>query len=235
MRAAGALSILFCLAALSSAADPSSIDLPQDWKSKPDPQDAGLKVLNSLVTELYSGPFEKEAPFQNPREGWVYIALEPGAAPKSREGLSWLQGRYPRTTTGDIYLLMTRSAEKANIVRQTLKGLEPGRAYSLKLFAFAPQELDRNQDLARSVDLKGAERIEPLSFRFTYPSNCAHEFRPYNREHPACINYFRFVFRAGQDPVELVISDWSEPGVAGGPARQEVGVNFVPVQPYRMP
>ncbi|MDX9972991.1 MAG: hypothetical protein RBU21_08380 [FCB group bacterium] len=68
-----------------------------------------------------------------------------------------------------------------------------------------------------------------------YPSNYAHTLGAFNQEHPAYINYVRLVFKSGREPVELRITDWGTADTPVGTAGQDLGVNFVQVQPYLMP
>ncbi|MBI4557482.1 MAG: hypothetical protein HY706_07865 [Candidatus Hydrogenedentes bacterium] len=164
--------------------------------------------------------------FKDGLNGW---RLEPAAegtiAVKTMEGFSWLQGRYPRTSDGDQFLWMKSAAGIPNRVRQTLRNLQPGRLYSLKLICADLQRLDEKQHLPLSVEIEGSTVREDLSFHTEYPSNYAHELDPYNRNHPAWLNYYRVVFCPTAREAELTISD-------GAVAGHELAVNFIEVQPF---
>jgi hypothetical protein len=151
------------------------------------------------------------------------------------KGFSWLQGRYPKTASGDQFCWMKRSAEAPNRVCQTIQELQPGRLYSLKLISADLQQLDKKQELALATDIDGAERLDKYCFQFPYPSCYSHEVPPYNRSHPAHFNFHRVVFRPTGRTAELVISDWATPGDPGGPLGQETAFNFVEVQPFLEP
>ena len=44
--------------------------------------------------------------------------------------------------------------------------------------------------------------------------------------------FIRQLFRATSDSAHLSISDWSTPQQPGGPAGQELMINFIEVEPY---
>jgi hypothetical protein len=189
-----------------------------------------------LTTDPYKLTHVKNPDFEEGLEGWqVEAAEKESVGAGAMEGLSWLEGRYPRVVQGDRYLRMTRNAKGPNRVSQTLVDLEPGRLYSLKLFSAAIQELDKPQRLSASIDLKGAERLDPWSFQSVFASCYSHTVGPYDASHPAYMNYHRVVFRPKEAIVELVLSDWTSPTEAGGPIGQELAFNFVEVQPFLEP
>ncbi len=169
-------------------------------------------------------------------DGWSVDAAEEGSiAAGQRGGFSWLQGRYPRTEQGDRFCVMRRAETGPNTIAQTLRELEPGRPYSLKVIAADLGQWSKEQLLGLHVEVEGVERIEPLCFQTAYPSNYAHELGPHNRKNPAWFNLFRVVFRPEGDSAVLRISDWAGPDTPGGPIGQEITFNFVEVQPYRGP
>ena len=168
--------------------------------------------------------------------GWrIAETFQGSIGTNEMEGFSFLQGRYPRTNKGDTFLQMTRCEKGPNQVSQTIRNLEPGRAYSLKFITAAPEELDVNQTLAVTANLEGATLNKELCFQFVYPSNYAHAHGPYNRDHPAFFNYHRLVFHPNRPTVELTLSDWASPTTPGGLVEQKVAINFVEVQPFLEP
>ena len=188
---------------------------------------------NRLSSDPYILPHLENPDFADGLEGWDTQPVGDGSIEvKQMEGFSWLQGRYPRTSEGDQFLWMKRSAQRPNIVRQTVKNLQPGRLYLLKLFSADLQQLDKKQKLAISVKLDNVNLIKENCFQFVYPSCYSHELGPYNREHPAWINYHRILFRPHHNTAVLNISDWVSQSEHGGPVGQESVCNFIEIQPY---
>ena len=155
-------------------------------------------------------------------------SIRPGNLP----GFSWLQGRFPEINIGDQGALFQRSDQRPNRLRQTLKGLEPGRWYSLKLIAADVNQLDLQQQLGLFVDIRDVIFAPERCIKHTYPSSYAHSFGPYNVDHRAWMNYQRLVFRAEKETAVLTISDWPTETEPGGLAGQEIIFNFVEVKPY---
>jgi len=189
-----------------------------------------------LSDDPYILPHIKNPDFADGLEGWrVEPATNSSVDTKQMTGFSWLQGRYPRTTRGDRFCWMKRSGNRPNRVRQTIRSLDPGRVYSLKLISADLRQLDKKQTLALSIEIDGAERLDEHCFQFPYPSCYSHEVEPYNRSHPAYFNFHRIVFRPESATAELMISDWANADEPGGPVGQETAFNFVEVQPFLEP
>ena len=169
-------------------------------------------------------------------ENWAVEEASPGSIFVGRmEGLSWLEGRYPRTSVGDQYVAMRRSNERPNCIRQIVKDLDPGRLYAVKLLFMDPNDLGRKQRLALRIDLSDVEWVDKYSLHAVYPSNYAHAYGLYNRDNPAWFNYYKLVFRPEKKSSEMVISDWLSPENPGGHEGQTVGFNFVEIQPFLQP
>jgi hypothetical protein len=189
-----------------------------------------------LIDDPYVLPHLENPDFTEDLEGWrVEPAEKDSIDTRQMKGLSWLQGRYPKTASGDRFCWMKRSANGPNRVRQTIRSLEPGRVYSLKLISADLQQLDKEQILALSIEIHGVERLNQYCFQFPYPSCYSHEVEPYDRTHPAYFNFHRIVFRPESATAELVISDWASASDPGGPTGQETAFNFVEVQPFLEP
>ena len=187
-------------------------------------------------SDPYVLPHLQNPDFADGLRGWTVEGAEPNAiAAGSMEGFSWLQGRYPKTTEGDRFCAMRRSANGPNRVSQTLKALEPGRLYSLKFISAATEQLDQAQQLAVAVEIANAELLPEYTFQFTYPSCYSHEHGPYSREHPAHMNFHRVVFRPRASSATLTIGDWVTGTEPGGPIGQVIAFNFVEVQPFQAP
>ncbi len=165
--------------------------------------------------------------------GWTVVAAEPGSITTGRmPGFSWLQGRYPPTSQGDAFLVMKRSAHRPNVVTQKIKGLQSGRLYTLRMFTADGQNLGKKRELAMSVSLDGVEVLPEKSFVYVIKSCYSHVHGKFNANHPAWFNYFFRVFRSRDREATITISDWENPGKAGGPTGQEIRANFVQIQPY---
>ncbi len=182
------------------------------------------------LTHLVNPDFDKGT------EGWSIQSAEGESVhPGEMKGFSWLQGRYPRTQQGDHYLVFKRSETTPNRAVQTIRNLEPGRVYSLKLLAAGLQHLDQKQDLALGIEIGNVDHMDHLTLHAVYPSSYSHTLGEYNKDHPAFFNYYRIVFRARSQTAELTLSDWMSPENPGGPAGQETAVNYVEVQPFLEP
>ena len=163
-------------------------------------------------------------------DGWHAIPAEAGAIEaNSMDGFSWLQGRYPRTRTGDTFAVMTRSASGPNRLEQNLEALQAGRLYSVKYITANLDDLDREQTTQVKAAIEGGEILDEYTIQFAYPSCYSHESGPYTRETPAWFTFHRTVFRATANAARLSLAD----GL--GPAGQRIALNFVEVQPFHAP
>ena len=120
---------------------------------------------------------------------------------------------------------------------QSFHNLTPGALYSVKLMAADFQDITNGVSdqkvLPLSVDIEGAEVLPDRSFvgfpnsRTSSPSNL-----PFDGQRPAWFNLHRIVFRAASGNATLRISDWATPQDPGGPAGQELMINYIEAQPY---
>jgi hypothetical protein len=179
----------------------------------------------------------RNADFENGVEGWTMQAAEEGSiAVKSFPRYGRIEGRYPRDREpiGDKFLWMKRSAKGPNTFSQTIKDLQPGRLYSLKMFTCDYKDLTnpRKKQVQEatpfigSVVLEGVELDTKRSFRERYASN------PEPRI-PVWITYHWKVFKARGPTAKLLVSDWPEEKDPGATFGQEQTFNFVEIQPYR--
>src|SRR5262245_49603913 len=175
--------------------------------------------------------------FENGMEGWKVRAAEEGSvATKSFARYGRIEGRYPRDREpiGDKFLWMRRSAKGPNTFSQTVKDLQPGRMYSLKMFTCDYKDLTNPQKkesheadkFIGSVVLEGVEVDAKRSFMETYASN------PEPRI-PVWITYHWKVFKALGPTAKLIVSDWPAEKNPTATFGQEQTFNFVEVQPYR--
>ncbi|MBM4085421.1 MAG: LamG domain-containing protein, partial [Planctomycetes bacterium] len=184
-----------------------------------------------LLTHLHNPDFDEGM------SGWTLSPAEDGSiSAKTMSGLSWLQGRYPRTSVGDNFLWLRRSARKPNVVTQEVKNLQPGRLYSLKLFTADYGDLTQGKSVkqkhAVSIALDGVELVPDKCFQHAYPNCYSHHLPPFDAKHRAWLNFHQRVFRAKAMSARLTLSDWASSEAPGGDAGQELALNFVEVQPY---
>jgi len=177
----------------------------------------------------------RNADFNEGRTGWQFAAAEPGSVKTGHmRGLHELFGRYYGANEGNDFLLMTRSAQKPNRVSQDIVGLQPGRLYSLKLFAADHQDLVRakaeKKRLTVSVNIRNVEVMPAQSFVSDIRS--IKPVAQYGGKEPPFMNHHRLVFRAKAPSARLTISDWADDAIPGGPVGQETLVNFIEIQPY---
>ena len=134
---------------------------------------------------------------------------------------------------GDTFLWMKRSAKAPNRISQDIKGLEPGRLYSLKMFSCDYRDLvepkpKKLQDATRffgRIILEGVNVDKNRTFREMYASNPEPPI-------PVWITYHWTIFRAAGATAKITVSDWeteSPEGLFG----QEQTYNFLELQPYR--
>jgi hypothetical protein len=189
-----------------------------------------------FLTHIQNADFEKGT------EGWTLSPAEEGSiAAKSFPRYGRIEGRYmglgrpaDPEHIGDTFLWMKRSEKRPNTFSQTIRNLEPGRLYSMKMFSCDYDDLvnpkARKQEEAfkftGSVVLEGVEIHEKRSFTEMYSSNPEPKI-------PVWITYHWKVFRAKSTTGKLTVSDWPDPKEPGGTFGQEQIFNFLEIQPYR--
>lgn len=134
---------------------------------------------------------------------------------------------------GDTFLWMKRSEKGPNKFSQTVKNLEPGRLYSMKMFSCDYNDLmqpkrktmeEANKFIGRVV-LEGVDGDPSRSFTEMYASNPEPPI-------PVWITYHWKVFRARETTARLTVSDWPSDETPMGPYGQEQTFNFLEIQPY---
>ncbi len=200
--------------------------------------------IEGKTGRMLSDPYELKhivnADFTDGTQGWDVRAAEPGSVSTATfAGYGTIEGRYPRKIGfGDTFAVLTRSAKAPNTVSQQLRGLTPGRLYSLKVFTGDHADLQagrtRKDQHRLSITLEGAE-VQPGGFSHPFVS---HDFpaalAAYAKvagKPPFWMTYHWLRFRATSPTATLTLSDWTKPGEPGGPAGQQTMVNFVEVQP----
>jgi hypothetical protein len=188
-----------------------------------------------FLTHIQNADFEKGT------EGWTLQPAEPGSiAVKSFPRYGRIEGRYmglgrpaDPEHIGDTFLWMKRSEKGPNTFSQTIKGLEPGRLYSMKMFTCDYNDLvnpkskkkEEAFNFTGSVVLESVEVDAKRSFAEMYSSNPEPKI-------PVWITYHWKVFRAKSTTARLVVSDWPGPKEPGNTVGQEQTFNFLEIQPY---
>jgi len=184
-------------------------------------------------------PHLQNTDFENGVENWTLQSAEPGSIEPKRfprygriEGRFMGLGRPPDPEhIGDTFLWMKRSDKGPNSFSQTIKSLEPGRLYSMKMFSCDYQDLinpkpkkieEANKFIGR-VTLDGVELDTKRSFTEVYSSTPEPKI-------PIWITYHWKVFRAKAPTAKLTVSDW--PPDKGDSFGQEQTFNFLELQPY---
>lgn len=201
----------------------------------------GIEGKTNLLSDEYGFKYKLDH-LQNPDfadglNGWTAEHAEKDSiATKTMQGFSWLEGRYPPTIQGNTFLWMKRSASKPNRVSQVIRGLQPGKAYSLKLIVADYGDLTQGKSVkaqhAFSVALDNVEKEPNKCFVHVIDHCYSHDHPPFNRNHKAWMNYHFYVFRPKGKEAKLTISDWTNDAEPGGAVGQELMLNFVEVQPY---
>lgn len=188
---------------------------------------------NLLSTDPYLLTHISNSDFEDGLKGWMVNEAEPGSvAARKMDGFSWLQGRYPRTPRGNSVLWMKRSLKRPNFVSQKIQGLNPGRLYSLRMYSGDFQDLAVERKHAIAIKVSGADVLPEKSFQHVFANCYSHRWGPFDDKHRAWMNYHWVIFRATHKQALLRISDWASEQEPGGPAGQELMMNFVQVQPY---
>ena len=135
---------------------------------------------------------------------------------------------------GDAFLWMKRSEKGPNAFSQTIKDLEPGRLYSLKMFSCdyndlvnsKAKKLEEAAKFTGSVVLEGVDVDTKRSFTEMYSSTPEPKI-------PVWIAYHWKVFKAQGMTAKVIVSDWPSAKEAGDAFGQEQTFNFLEIQPYR--
>ncbi|MBI3923549.1 MAG: LamG domain-containing protein [Armatimonadetes bacterium] len=201
----------------------------------------GIEGKTNLLSEEYGFRYElghlQNPDFADRLQGWTVDAADRNSiATKMMQGFSWLEGRYPPVNQGNTFLWMKRSGSQPNRVSQVLRGLQPGKTYSLKLVVADYGDLTQGKSVkeqhAFSVALNSVEKDPKRTFTHAIDHCYSHDMPPFNRDHKAWMNYHFCVFRAKGREAKLTIADWTSDTDPGGPVGQELMLNFVEVQPY---
>jgi len=197
---------------------------------------------NMLTKEPLFLTHIRNADFEKGTESWALQAAEEGSITAKRfPRYGRIEGRFmglgrpaDPEHIGDTFLCMKRSAKGPNAFSQTIKDLEPGRWYSMKMFTcdhndlINPQTRKKEEALpfTGSIALENVEVDTNRSFSEMYASNPEPKI-------PVWITYHWKVFRAKGTTAKVTVSDWPESQEPGNTFGQEQTFNFLEIQPYR--
>ena len=200
------------------------------------------EMLSKEYGYRYTPGYVRNADFDQGNEGWTLSAAEPESiAVKEFTRLGFVEGRWAGAgAQGDHFLWLKRSAKSPNVFSQTLRNLEPGRLYAVRMFTADYQDLSRSISAemkhAVAIRIENADVIPEPSFQQALRQHCrAYQIGKFTMSKPAWINFHRTVFRAKASTARLIISDWPGPDAPGGPIGQELMFNYIEVQPYLAP
>ncbi len=194
---------------------------------------------------LGSDPYElthlRNPDFDQGMQHWEVQAAEMGGIRTgSYRGLGALEGRWPPSEpVGNNFLIFRRSSKGPNRISQPIQNLQPGRLYCLKMISADYQDLvagrSQRTPTGLSILLEGVHLEPGEKNRFDWPFRSIQPVGPFSREKPFWMTYHWRVFRAQGPTARLTITDWAEAPKPGGPAGQEILLNFVELQPYLGP
>lgn len=167
----------------------------------------------------------KNANFAAGAAGWEVKPAEDGNIQFKKVGeLPFKKGYLPM---GPGVITMKRNAQKANIVRQEIRKLQPGRLYTFRMFSGDPTTTDlKTKHLySHSVNIKGAKILPKERRQDVQRGDGA-------IKDSICWNYTYIVFKAIEPIAMLEISDWLDEKTPGGPIGQELIYDFIQVQPF---
>lgn len=185
-----------------------------------------------LTTDPYILPHIRNADFTDGLEHWeVTMAEADSVKPmKVREFSKWM-GYWPSIPPGgDDCLWLKRSQKGPNRISQKIRGLEPGRVYSLKFFTHDMTNPHVKRKHALSVAMEGVEILDDRSFQAVFPGKLSWSKKKDEEYNWLNCHYRRF--RAKSDTARLTVSDWAAAAAPGGAEGRELLLDFVEVQPY---
>jgi hypothetical protein len=183
----------------------------------------------------------QNADFEKGTEGWTLHSAEEGSI-SSRHFPRYgrIEGRFmglgrpaDPEHIGDTFLCMKRSQKGPNTFSQTIKDLQPGRLYSMKMFSSDYNDLvnpkakkrDEASKFIGSVVIEGVEVDSKRSFNEPYASSPEPKI-------PVWITFHWKVFRAKSTTAKLTVSDWPENPDSAAAFGQEQAFNFLEIEPY---
>ena len=161
-------------------------------------------------------------------DGWTAEGAIVPEEPHRRFGTDIQQRRClpPGSTIGNHVLTFTARDEGANVLRQEIRGLVPGRHYALMCIVTdrdAIESVDKNREprFAFSADLEGAQEVKELALLK----------RRINKKFKVAMHSLRQVFCAKGERATLVFRD-RDPDGTKLPAGARQSLNYIIFAPY---
>lgn len=181
--------------------------------------------------------------FDDGTAGWTIQEAQKGSVKAGFfGGFGALQGRSPLMGAGNNCLIMKRSAKGPNRFSQTIRNLQAGRTYSVRMFTGDRKKM-RKETHAVRIEFGDVEELKHLAVQeptYNYFSGGGYG-GGYAKKNLAWPNFHWRVFRAKGTTAKLTVSDWrDDPSTGsgqpspGGPIGQELMYNFIEVKPYFM-
>ena len=169
--------------------------------------------------------------------GWQIQPAEPGSVTVDQfNSYGWLQGRYPKSVAGDSFLKTKRNAKAPNSFSQTMRRLQPGHLYVLKMISgdhgALVKGVSTQQNHGVQVTIRNVELAPQKCFQQAFANHPTHPAASFDRDNKFWMNLHQLVFRARGETAELTVQDWATPDNPGGPIGQELIFNFIEVQAY---
>lgn len=195
-----------------------------------------------FTDDPYELPHLNNGDFSEGDSGWkIEPAVQGSIAVKSFEGLGVLQSRWGGSPNGDNFIWMKRNGSKPNKIVQTIKGLTPGRYYSLKMISSDYSDLintvaaNKSPTVIATIDGVELSQVPNESFVQAYPHSFGRTQGDFSPTHQYWNQFHWQVFRATAPTATLTISDWrnvAEDSFPMGAAGQESVVGYISVQPF---
>ncbi len=200
-----------------------------------------------LSTDPYNLSHIRNADFVDGAEGWDLAPAEPESIKATAlPNYGRLQGRsggmvgtaMVGTKVGDTFLWTRRSHKAPNRFSQTIRNLEPGRHYSLKMHVADYQHMlngiSNKHKHQVQIRIDNVLMLPDKSFQEVLGSctvGGAQTKGKFSNENNAWVSFFHVFFQAKAEEALLTISDWKTDKAPGGPIGQELMFNYIEVQP----
>lgn len=141
------------------------------------------------------------------------------------------------TPYGDTFVVMKRGEKGPNVLRQTAKGLTPGRRYFLSVLTMDLADVKTPGSVTGPthfrVDVEGAKIVPETRFRMEFSTGTRTSFRRSYRGKP-CVGRVtdRFVFVPESDAATISLGDWDDANTPGGRIGGETVVTYLICRPY---
>jgi hypothetical protein len=184
-----------------------------------------------VLTHLVNADFEQGS------QGWEFQMAGPQSIrAETLKNYGQMQGRY-KVANGDHFLVTRRMEAAPNVIRQTVKGLTPGRWYTFRMMTSDYGDLTTGASHkgkhTLSITLRGTQVAPGRELHLPYTTEASRKLKPFDKTKKLCCsNYHWVLFKAESEAAELAVSDWADTKRPGGPIGQEIAFNFFQLEPY---